>query len=50
VCAGRVKYPNDRRARVVNVQSRSESDLAEAIAKRNIGISKAEALAMLEAA
>jgi hypothetical protein len=44
------KEPNDRRARVVNVQSRSESDLAEAISRRNIGISKAEALAMLEAA
>jgi hypothetical protein len=44
------KEPNDRYARVVNVQSRSESDLAEAISKRNIGISKAEALAMLEAA
>jgi hypothetical protein len=44
------KDPNDRRARVVNVQSRSESDLAEAISRRNIGISKAEALAMLEAA
>jgi hypothetical protein len=42
--------PNDRYARVVNVQSRSESDLAEAISRRNIGISKAEALAMLEAA
>jgi hypothetical protein len=44
------KEPNDRRARVVNVQSRSESNLAEAISRRNIGISKAEALAMLEAA
>jgi hypothetical protein len=44
------KDPNDRYARVVNVQSRSESDLAEAISRRNIGISKAEALAMLEAA
>jgi hypothetical protein len=44
------KEPNDRRARVVNVHSYSESDLAEAIARRNIGISKAEALAMLEAA
>jgi hypothetical protein len=44
------KEPNDRRARAVNVQSRSEGDLAEAIARRNIGISKAEALAMLEAA
>jgi hypothetical protein len=45
-----LKDPNDRRARVENVQSRSESDLAEAISRRNIGISKAEALAMLEAA
>jgi hypothetical protein len=42
--------PNDRRARVVNVHSYSENDLAEAIARRNIGISKPEALAMLEAA
>jgi hypothetical protein len=41
--------PNDRYARVVNVQSMTESDLAEAVAGRNIGISKAEALAMLEA-
>jgi hypothetical protein len=42
--------PNDRRARVVNVRSYTENDLAAAIAKRNIGISKPEALAMLEAA
>ncbi|MDR1335338.1 MAG: DUF4469 domain-containing protein [Tannerella sp.] len=41
--------PNDRCARVVNVHSYSENDLAEAVARRNIGISKAEALAMLEA-
>jgi hypothetical protein len=41
--------PNDRSAQVVNVRSYTEEDLAEAIAKRNIGISKAEALAMLEA-
>jgi hypothetical protein len=41
--------PNDRYARVVNVQSKTEADLAEAIARRNLGISKAEALAMLEA-
>jgi hypothetical protein len=41
--------PNDRSARVVNTRSYTEEDLAEAIAKRNIGISKAEALAMLEA-
>jgi hypothetical protein len=41
--------PNDRNARVVNVRSYSEIDLAEAISKRNMGISKAEALAMLEA-
>jgi hypothetical protein len=42
--------PNDRRARVVNVHSYTEDDLAIAIAKRNMGISKPEALAMLEAA
>jgi hypothetical protein len=42
--------PNDRYARVVNVHSFTENDLAEAIAKRNLGISKPEALAMLEAA
>jgi hypothetical protein len=42
--------PNDRRARVVNQHSYTENDLAEAIARRNIGISKPEALAMLEAA
>jgi hypothetical protein len=41
--------PNDRYARVVNTRSYSENELAEAIAKHNIGISKAEALAMLEA-
>jgi hypothetical protein len=41
---------NDRYARVVNVLSKTEADLAEAIARRNLGISKAEALAMLEAA
>jgi hypothetical protein len=41
---------NDRRARVVNVHSYTEEDLAEAIAKRNMGISKPEALAMLAAA
>jgi hypothetical protein len=42
--------PNDRIALVVNGRSHSASDLAEAIAKRNIGISKVEALAILEAA
>jgi hypothetical protein len=41
--------PNDRRARVVNTHSYREEDLAEAIARRNMGISKPEALAMLEA-
>jgi hypothetical protein len=35
--------PNDRYARVVNIQSKTEADLAEAIARRNLGI-------MLEAA
>jgi hypothetical protein len=40
---------NGRYARVVNVRSYAESDLAEAIAQMNFGISKAEALAMLEA-
>jgi hypothetical protein len=44
------KDANDRFARVVNVHSFTESDLAEAIARRNLGISKPEALAMLEAA
>jgi hypothetical protein len=42
--------PNDRRARVVNQHSYTESDLADAIARRNMGISRPEALAMLEAA
>jgi hypothetical protein len=41
--------PNDRRARAVNVHSCTEEDLAEAISKRNMGISKPEALAMLAA-
>jgi hypothetical protein len=41
--------PNDRYARVVNVESMTENDLAEAITMRNLGISKPEALAMLEA-
>lgn len=41
--------PNDRYARVVNVHSYTEEDLAELIVRRNIGISKAEALAMMEA-
>jgi hypothetical protein len=40
---------NDRRARVVNVHSCTEEDLADAISKRNMGISKPEALAMLAA-
>ncbi|MDR1120490.1 MAG: DUF4469 domain-containing protein [Dysgonamonadaceae bacterium] len=40
---------NDRYARVVNGHSYTSKDLAEAIAKGNIGISKAEALAVLEA-
>jgi hypothetical protein len=42
--------PNDRTARVVNTQPYNEEDLADAIAKRNIGISKSETLAVLEAA
>jgi hypothetical protein len=41
--------PNDLRAQVVNQRTHAESDLAEAIAKRNIGVSKPEALAILEA-
>ena len=41
--------PNDRRARVVNQRTYTEVDLAEAIAGRNIGISKLESLAGLEA-
>ena len=40
--------PNDRYARPVNVKTHTQSDLAEAISRRNVGISKAEALAMLE--
>ncbi|MDR1337318.1 MAG: DUF4469 domain-containing protein [Tannerella sp.] len=40
---------NDRYARVVNVRSFSEEDIAEEIADSNMGISKAEALAMAEA-
>jgi hypothetical protein len=39
-----------RCARVVSTRSYTENDLAEAISKRNIGISKAEAVALLEAA
>jgi hypothetical protein len=41
--------PNDLYARVVNAQSRDKTDLARAIAERNIGISMPEALAMIEA-
>jgi hypothetical protein len=41
--------PNDRRAQVVNQRTHTESDLADAIAHRNIGVSKPEALAILEA-
>jgi hypothetical protein len=41
--------PNDRRARVVNQHSYTESDLADAIVRRNMGISRPEALSMLEA-
>jgi nucleoid DNA-binding protein len=41
--------PNDRCARVVNVRSYNGNDLIERIAKSNIGISKAEAAAMVEA-
>jgi hypothetical protein len=44
------KTESNRLARVVNVRSKTENDLVEALANRNIGISKAEALAMLEAA
>jgi hypothetical protein len=40
---------NDSYARVVNVRSLTDNDLAEAIAERNLGISKPEVLAMLEA-
>jgi hypothetical protein len=40
--------PNERYARVVNSKSFTESDVADAIAKRQVGISKAEALATLE--
>ncbi|MDR2087233.1 MAG: DUF4469 domain-containing protein [Dysgonamonadaceae bacterium] len=42
--------PGSRYARAVNVRSLTDDDLADAIARRNLGISKAEALAMLEAA
>lgn len=41
--------PNDRSAHVVNQHSYTEEDIAAAIAEGNIGISKAEALAALEA-
>jgi hypothetical protein len=41
--------PNDCYARVVNVHSYTEEDVAEAIVRRNIGISKAEVLAMMQA-
>lgn len=44
------KDPNDRYARVVNVHSFSEDDLAEEISESNVGISKAEALAVFETA
>ena len=40
---------NDRSAHVVNQHSYTEEDIAAAIAEGNIGISKAEALAALEA-
>jgi hypothetical protein len=40
---------DDRCARSVNVRSYTETDLADAISRRNLGISKAEALAMIEA-
>jgi hypothetical protein len=42
------KDPNDRYARVVNVRSFTDNELAEEIADSNVGISKAEALAMME--
>jgi hypothetical protein len=41
--------PNDRYARVVEVRTRTQNDLAQAVADRNMGISKPEVLAMLEA-
>jgi urease gamma subunit len=41
--------PNARCARVVSNRSYTEADVAETIAQRNIGINKAEALAMMEA-
>jgi hypothetical protein len=40
---------NDRYARVVEVRTRTQDDLAQAIADRNMGISQPEVLAMLEA-
>jgi hypothetical protein len=43
------KDENDRMARVVNQRTHTESDLADALARRNIGVSKPEALAILEA-
>jgi hypothetical protein len=43
------KDPNDRYARVVEVRTRTQEDLAQAVADRNMGISKPEVLAMLEA-
>ncbi|MDR0700015.1 MAG: DUF4469 domain-containing protein [Tannerella sp.] len=43
------KEPNDRYARVVEVRTRTQEDLAQAVADRNMGISKPEVLAMLEA-
>jgi hypothetical protein len=43
------KDENDRMARVVEQITHTESDLAEALANRNIGVSKPEALALLQA-
>jgi nucleoid DNA-binding protein len=44
-----IKDPNDRIARVVNQRTHTDSDLADALANRNIGVSKPEALALIEA-
>jgi hypothetical protein len=41
--------PNDLYARIVNALTRDKTDLAKAVAERNIGISMPEALAMIEA-
>ncbi|MDR0768295.1 MAG: DUF4469 domain-containing protein [Dysgonamonadaceae bacterium] len=43
------KNENERLARVVNQRTHTDSDLANALASRNIGVSKPEALALIEA-